>query len=57
MSSMLNNSTRKYPRTMEEAFGPYQRYGLITEEKAPSKVSVVVSGAVVFALLVASFIY
>lgn len=22
-------NTRKYPRTMEEAFGPYQRHGLV----------------------------
>jgi hypothetical protein len=57
MSSMLNNSTRKYPRTLEEAFGPYQRYGLSTKDKQQSKVPVVLSGAVMIGVFIASLIY
>ena len=25
----MNPTTRKYPRSLEEAFGPYQRQGLV----------------------------
>jgi hypothetical protein len=24
----MNNTTKRYPRTLDEAFGPYQRHGL-----------------------------
>lgn len=30
----MNNSTRRYPRTMQEAFGPYTSHSLI---EMPSK--------------------
>jgi hypothetical protein len=25
----MNTTTKRYPRTLDEAFGPYQRHGLV----------------------------
>ncbi len=49
-------TTKKYPRTLEEAFGPYARGG-IYEQPTPlsfaDKVIVGLSGVILFGLLLA----
>lgn len=49
-------TTKKFPRTLEEAFGPYARGG-IYEQPTPlsftDKIVVGVSGVVLFGLLIA----
>lgn len=48
------NTTRRYPRTLEEAFGPYQRHGLEKQfDPMPTADKIVVIGSLIagFALL------
>lgn len=49
------NTTRRHPRTLEEAFGPYQRTPIsepIDEMTLGDKVIIVVGGAIALGLLV-----
>ena len=36
-------NTRKYPRTLEEAFGPYQRHGLVEQHDPMPKADKIVT--------------
>lgn len=41
-------TTRKYPRTLEEAFGPYQRHGLVEQfDPMPKADRIVVTMSVI----------
>ena len=48
-------TTRRYPRTLEEAFGPYQRQGLVDprEPVEPARIALGIAYALSFAVLTA----
>lgn len=51
----MNTTTRRHPRTLSEAFGPYERGGLHTTPEPMHKHDriVVTASALVFAALIA----
>lgn len=53
------NTTRTFPRTMEQAFGPYQRHGLHTTPEPMHKHDriVVTASAIVFVALIAILLF
>jgi len=50
-----DHSTRRFPRTLEEAFGPYQRQGLIDKQQPlePARIALGVAYTLSFAMLAA----
>jgi hypothetical protein len=46
----MNNSTRKHPRTMAEAFGPYTSHHISTPNENRRKDRIAVAGSVVAAI-------
>lgn len=51
-------TTKRYPRTLEEAFGPYQRYGLQTEyDPMPKADRIVVVISVITAAVLGALIF
>jgi len=48
-------STRRFPRTLEEAFGPYQRQGLVevNQPLEPARIALGAAYALAFAMLLA----
>lgn len=55
MISFLDNTTSRHPRTLEEAFGPYQRQGLVDpgEPLEPARIALGIAYALSFAVLAA----
>jgi len=56
MISFLDNTTSRHPRTLEEAFGPYQRQGLVEEPAPapePARIALGIAYALSFAVLAA----
>jgi hypothetical protein len=52
----MNNTTRKFPRTLDEAFGPYQRHGLVEQyDPMPreDKIVTIIGGVVLVGVVVA----
>jgi hypothetical protein len=52
----MNNTTRKFPRTLDEAFGPYQRHGLVEHyDPMPKedKIVAIIGGVVLVGVVVA----
>jgi hypothetical protein len=49
----MNNTTKRYPRTLDEAFGPYQRHGLQEQYSPMPKEDkiVVIAGVICLAVL------
>lgn len=54
----MNQTTRTYPRTMEQAFGPYHRGGIYEEVQRMDKSDkIVLAGCAVSILAIAVLIY
>ena len=53
-----NNSTKglRYPRTLEEAFGPYARGGLVSEPEPMTKEDRVIAGVAAVVLVVVALL-
>jgi hypothetical protein len=48
----MNTTTKRYPRTLDEAFGPYQRHGFVEEYDPMPKADKLVVIASAIGLLV-----
>jgi hypothetical protein len=48
----MNHTTRTFPRTLESAFGPYQRHGLVEQQDPMPKADKLVVIASAIGLLV-----
>jgi hypothetical protein len=48
-------NTRKYPRTLEEAFGPYQRHGLVDQDPMPTADKIVIAASCAALLAILGF--
>ncbi len=54
----MNDTTRKHPRTLEEAFGPYQRHGLVEQyDPMPKADRIVVALCTAAAVALAVFAF
>ena len=49
-------NTRKYPRTLEEAFGPHQRHGLVEPRPAYDEDNVVLAACILALIALLCFI-